>query len=127
MSSKFNYKPGDWVIYTKQKSSTSPGPRAENVHAASKGNLYRYTVEKYWIIDSVGDNGTLVLRTRRGKRHEVSADDLNLRKARIWERWIHSSRFQLIGDASEPDGDDPPHDELDSVSSNGNDIDGPRA
>ncbi|MFG0288297.1 MAG: hypothetical protein ACF8CQ_08985 [Rhodopirellula sp. JB044] len=126
MPSRYHYKPGDWVIYTKQKSSASPGPRAENVHAASKGDMYRYTVDKYWIIDSVAENGTLVLRTRRGKRHEVSADDLNLRKARIWERWIHSSRFQLIGDAVETDGDEAPHDKFDGGSSNGNDVDGPR-
>ncbi|MBB3204757.1 hypothetical protein FHS27_000524 [Rhodopirellula rubra] len=125
MSPKHHYQPGDWVIYTKQKSSTSPGPRAENVHAASKGNLYRYTVEKFWIIDSVGDDGTLKLRTRRGKRHEVPADDPQLRKARLWERWIHSSRFRMISDQAHDDtGELAPQNA--GAHPNGNDLNAPR-
>lgn len=96
LSSKHPFRPGDWVIYRKQKSSTVPGPRASNVHAASKGNLYRYTVDKFWVIDSINEDGTLNLRTRRGKQHQVMADDPQLRRARLWERWIHRSRFEMI-------------------------------
>jgi hypothetical protein len=110
---KPEYRAGDWVIYRKQKSSTVPGPRATNVHAASKGNLYRYTVDKFWVIDSIENDGTLQLRTRRGKRHRVAQDDPQLRKARIWERWLHRNRFESIAstpvandDAHEGPGDD---------------------
>jgi hypothetical protein len=105
---KPEYHAGDWVIYRKQKSSTVPGPRATNVHAASKGNLYRYTVDKFWVIDSIENDGTLQLRTRRGKRHRVAQDDPQLRKARIWERWLHRSRFESI--ASTPMANDDAHD-----------------
>lgn len=94
MFSTNQFQPGDWVIYRKQKSSTIPGPRAENVRAASKGNLYRYTVDKFWVVEDVGDDGVLQLRTRRGKRHVVAPDDPQLRKARLWERWIYRDRFE---------------------------------
>ena len=92
--SKNQYQPGNWVIYRKQKSSEIPGPRAENVRAASKGNLYRYTVDKFWVVEDVDESGKLQLRTRRGKRHVVAPDDPHLRKARIWERWLYRDRFE---------------------------------
>ncbi|TWU03621.1 hypothetical protein [Neorhodopirellula pilleata] len=82
------------MIYRKQKSSEIPGPRAENVRAASKGNLYRYTVDKFWVVENVDKDGMLQLRTRRGKRHVVSPDDPHLRKARVWERWLYRDRFE---------------------------------
>ena len=88
------YQSGDWVIYRKQKSSEIPGPRAENVHAASKGNLYRYTVDKFWVVEEVDTEGKLHLLTRRGKRHLVEPTDPQLRKARMWERWVYRNRFE---------------------------------
>ncbi len=99
-----HYEPGDWVIYRKQKSSTIPGPRAENVHAASKGNLYRYTVDKFWVVQEIDSEGQLHLKTRRGKCHLVASDDPQLRKARLWERWLYRNRFeQLDSDADHAD------------------------
>lgn len=97
------FHPGDWVIYRKHKSSTIPGPRAENVHAASKGNLYRYTVDKFWVVDSIDADGMLQLRTRRGKRHAVRPDDPSLRKARLWERWIYRNRFDSVIETHDSD------------------------
>lgn len=96
---------GDWVIYRKHKSSTSPGPRAENVHAAQKGNLYRYTVDKFWVVEGLEEDGQLRLRTRRGKRHSVDASDPALRKAKVWERWIYRTRFE-VSDLSAEDAND---------------------
>lgn len=96
-----HYHAGDWVIYRKHKSSTSPGPRAENVHAAQKGNLYRYTVDKFWVVEGLEDDGQLRLRTRRGKRHSVDANDPALRKARVWERWIYRTRFEVPDSSAE--------------------------
>ena len=84
------------MIYRKQKSSVSPGPRASDVHAAGKGNTYRYVVEKYWVVEEVLDDNRLKICTRRGKRHWVSADDLSLRKARWWERLLYRSRVEAI-------------------------------
>ena len=45
-----DYHPGDWVIFRKEKHSTSPGPRAENIHAAPKGDDYYYQVDKFWVV-----------------------------------------------------------------------------
>ncbi|WP_286764887.1 MULTISPECIES: hypothetical protein [Rhodopirellula] len=90
------FQRNDWVIYRKQKSSVSPGPRASEVHAAGKGNSYRYVVEKYWVVEEVLDNDRLKICTRRGKRHLVDANDPSMRKARWWERLLYRSRFEAI-------------------------------
>ena len=87
-------KRGDWVVYRKQKTSTSPGPRAKEVTAARRGDNYSYVVDKFWVVkQSLGDN-QLVLVTRAGKQHAVLIDDPNLRLASWWERWIYKQRFQ---------------------------------
>ena len=90
------YHEGDWVIYKKSKYSTHPGPRAKNVSPAQGGDKYAYTVDKFWIVSDVLEDGQLVLRTRRGKEHTVGPDDLDLRPARWWERWIYRSRFVAV-------------------------------
>ena len=69
------YHRGDWVIYKKSKYSTQPGPRAKNVSPAQSGDKYAYTVDKFWVVADVLEDGRLVLRTRRGKEHTVGADD----------------------------------------------------
>jgi len=86
-------KPGDAVVYHLSKVSTDPGPRAKDVHPAEFGETYSYVVEKYWTVAEVLPNGQLVLVTRRGKRHVLSAADPCLRPARWWERWLYRSRF----------------------------------
>lgn len=90
------WKPGDWAIYRKQKRSTSPGPRAEDIHAAPAGETYTYVVEKHWIVEEVLDGGELRLRTRRGKQHVVRLDDPRLRRPRWWERFLLASRFRTV-------------------------------
>ncbi|QDT06055.1 hypothetical protein K227x_44620 [Rubripirellula lacrimiformis] len=98
--------PGDWVIYRKQKSSKSPGERAIDVRPASGGEMYHYMVDKFWVVDEILDQNQIRLRTRRGKRHTVDADDLRLRKPRFWERWLYRSRFETIESTPPDDSDD---------------------
>jgi hypothetical protein len=86
-------KPGDPVVYHMSKVSTDPGPRAHDVHPAEFGETYRYLVDKYWKVADVLTTGQVVLVTRRGKRHVVTADDPRLRPARWWERWLYRRRF----------------------------------
>ena len=99
------FQTGDWVVYRKTKHSPLPGPRADNVVPAQHGDDYTYTVDKYWIVDQVNDDGTLLLRTRRGKEHSIRPGDPNLRKARWWERRLYRNRFESIvaadGDAAD--------------------------
>ena len=90
-----NFHRGDVVVYRKQKSSTSPGPRAKDIHASSGGEGYRYVVDKYWIVEAVEDEAML-LRTRRGKVNRVPFDDPRVRPARLWERWVHRDRFEQL-------------------------------
>lgn len=87
---------GDWVIYRKTKFSTHPGPRAQNVLPAEHGDEYAYTVDKFWVVADVRPDGSLLIKTRRGKEHSVRPNDPNLRKANWWERWRYRSRFEGI-------------------------------
>jgi len=95
-----NWKPGDWAIYVKQKISQSPGPRAKDVFPAPAGDTYSYLVEKYWVVDEVLEDGRLRLRTRRGKRHEVSVDDPRLRTPKWWQRWLLAKRFRAVEESA---------------------------
>lgn len=96
------YAPGDWVVYRKSKRSTSPGPRAQRVIASQKGEKYSYVVEKFWIVEAVLPGDKLLLRTRRGKVHQIQADDLNLRRATLLHRIMYRHRFQEATQTSDP-------------------------
>ena len=86
----------DLVVYSKQKHSVSPGPRARSVDAATRGETYSYTVDKFWIIKQLLEDGQLLLITRTGKHHTIHPNDPNLRKATLWERWIYRQRYSEI-------------------------------
>ncbi|EMI21268.1 hypothetical protein RMSM_01799 [Rhodopirellula maiorica SM1] len=75
------------------------------MHAASKGNLYRYTVDKFWVVESSNEDGRVLLRTRRGKRHTADPNDPQLRKARFWERWLYRDRFEMAQSCAETDSE----------------------
>lgn len=94
------YTPGDWVIYRKSKRSTSPGPRAQSVVASTKGEKYSYVVDKFWVVEQVLPGDKVLLRTRRGKLHQVKVDDINLRPARLLERLLYRNRFRNVSPAS---------------------------
>lgn len=96
---KNDYKPGDPVIFRVTKQSTDPGPRAVDVHPAQSGETYSYQVDKFWTVAEV-TNGQLQLVTRRGKQRSVSRDDLRLRHASWWERWIYGNRFPKLSQMS---------------------------
>ena len=61
------WKPGDWVIYRLSKRGVAPGPRAHHVSASRKGESYNYIVDKFWVIEAVGAEGELHVRTPGGK------------------------------------------------------------
>ncbi len=84
---------GDPVIFRMTKFSTDPGPRAKEVQPARSGETYSYLVDKFWTVGQIATDGTLVLVTRRGKQHRVTPEDLRLRPANWWERWMYAARF----------------------------------
>lgn len=96
------YAPGDWVVYRKSKRSTSPGPRAQRVIASQKGEKYSYVVEKFWVVEAVLPGNKLLLRTRRGKVHQIESEDLNLRRANLLHRILYRHRFLEAGDSTTP-------------------------
>ena len=87
------FKEGDFVVYRRRKYTTHPGRRAQDVEGAAHGDLYHYFVEKSWIVERVQDDGTLLLKTRRGKTHVVAPDDPDLRHASLWDRFRYRKRF----------------------------------
>ena len=87
------FQPGDVVVYRKQKRSLRPGSHARNIQPAPHGDTYSYLVDKFWRVDAVRTDNTLVLRTRKGKQHTLAADDANLRKTYWWERLLLGHRF----------------------------------
>lgn len=91
-----HYKPGDLVVYRVTKHGPRPGPRAENILPASKGEDYSYQVDKYWIVVEVRADGTIVARTRRGKQHVLDSHSPQLRPARWWERLLYGHRFPKL-------------------------------
>jgi hypothetical protein len=88
-----HFRPGDVVVYRKQKSSVHPGRHARDIEPAPHGDLYSYSVEKFWRVVAVRTDDTLVVRTRKGKRHTVAAGDPNLRSAHWWERLLFWDRL----------------------------------
>ena len=80
------YTPGDWVIYRATRHGKRPSPKAQRVFPASKGELYTYIVEKLRRVVEIGDDGSLVLEARSGKRRVVAGDDPNVRRTSWWER-----------------------------------------
>lgn len=90
------WRAGDWAIYRKSKRSTHPGRRAASVKANTKGETYAYIVDKFWVVDEVLTDGTVVLRTARGKKHHIAADDRNLVRPSLWTRLRWTERFQSV-------------------------------
>ncbi len=87
------YRVGDRVVYTRDKYTPCPGPRAKNIFATPNGEAYQYQVEKYWVVVQVRSDGKLVVQTRRGKTHLLRDDDPQLRKATLFERLFRSHIF----------------------------------
>jgi hypothetical protein len=87
-----SYHRGDAVIYRVSKSSPHPGPRARSVRP-TRGDDYRYVVDKFWIVRDIQQDGMLVLTTRTGKSRVVPPDAVALRRANLWERWWYRERF----------------------------------
>lgn len=90
---KAPFKPGDFVVYRKQKFSAHPGPHARDIHPAPHGDFYTYAVEKHWRVVAVRPDRTVVVRTRRGKQHTLPEGDPALRRAHWWERLLLGPRF----------------------------------
>jgi len=88
-----HYRPGEVVVFMRQKYSQSPGPRARDVSPAETGESYTYVVDKYWLVAGMLDDGQLRVLTRTGKEHLINADDNRLRRPSLWERLFMRKKF----------------------------------
>ncbi|MDA7979372.1 MAG: hypothetical protein MPJ50_11470 [Pirellulales bacterium] len=93
------FTPGDRLIFRQSKISPHPTTRAKNVRPSSKGDNYSYVVDKFWIVAGTLPGGEIIVQTRRGKRHVLSVDNPNLRRANWLERILFRHRFPQL-DAS---------------------------
>ncbi|OYP28234.1 hypothetical protein [Rhodopirellula sp. MGV] len=91
-----NWRAGDWAVYRKSKQGANPGRRAAQVIASSKGETYRYVVDKFWVVDEVLSDGRLRLITARGKVHTIESDDPNLRRPGFLQRLLWRERFAVV-------------------------------
>lgn len=91
-----NWKSGDWAVYRKSKRGANPGRRAAQVVASSKGETYRYLVDKFWVVDDVLPDGKLRLVTAKGKVHVIESDDPNLRRPGLLQRFLWRERFAMV-------------------------------
>ncbi len=91
------FRVGDRVVFRKSKHGTAPGPRAKHIAPSRFGEEYNYQVDKFWVVEDVQEQ-SLVLRTRRGKRHTVHLNDQRLRPAHWWELIFFRNRFPLLDD-----------------------------
>ena len=90
---KLYFKPGDCVVYAKQKVSDHPGKHARGVFPAPNGDDYTYCVDKFYRVVAVQPGDQIVVLTRRGRQRVLSAEDPALRRARWWERLFLRRRF----------------------------------
>jgi hypothetical protein len=102
-----HYKPGDRVIYRKQKFSVRPGPRAKHIQPAPNGDLYTYEVDKFWTVVAVQPDSAVVVRTRRAKELTLNAADPGLRRANWLERFLFRQRFPVVSSGSSNAASDP--------------------
>jgi len=84
---------GDRIIYSKHKVSVHPGPRAYDIHPAEQGENYSYVVDKFWIVETVLDDGRILVTTRSKKQHYLDRHDPNLHKAGLITRLRYRNRF----------------------------------
>lgn len=102
---KTAFRPGDLVVYRKTKHSTQPGPRAENIQPAANGDTYSYTVDKFWMVDDVLEDGTIVATTRRGKKNFLQPDNPMLKRANLIQRILYRARFAGLERQTESDAE----------------------
>lgn len=81
------------MVYRKDKVSTRPGPGAQEVVPSRYGEDYSYVVPKFWKVAGVPDPDHVVVVTRTGKHHHLTADDPHLHKASLFERLKYRHRF----------------------------------
>jgi hypothetical protein len=86
-------KAGEFVVFSKLKTSSHPSPRAKAIHPAQHGEYYSYIIDKFWKVVQVFDDETIEVETRRGKRHRLNKNTPLVRKAGLLHQLFYRHRF----------------------------------
>ena len=89
----YKLSPGAPIIYRVTETSTSPTLDALAIYPTERGEFYSYVRHKYWRIEAVWPDGTIVAHNALMERYLVRPNDPNLRKARLLDRLRYGSRF----------------------------------
>ena len=86
-------QPGAPIVYRMIERSTRPAPQGCDIRPAKRGELYHYLITKYWRVEKVLRDGSVVAITPLMEHHVLRSDDPNLRKANLLERLRYGGRF----------------------------------
>jgi hypothetical protein len=62
-------KPGDWVIYRRTRRKNRPSAKARDISPTAHGDGYCYVVDKFRKVQSITEDGKVILLTPKGKTH----------------------------------------------------------
>jgi len=86
-------RPGAPIVYRVQETSTCPSPDAIDVHPSEHGEFYDYLAQKYWRVEEVLEDGSILALTPLMEHQYVRPNDPNLRRANLIERVRYAARF----------------------------------
>lgn len=86
-------RPGAPIVYRVQETSTCPSPDAIDVHPSEHGESYSYLAQKYWRVEKVLEDGSILALTPLMEHQYVRPNDPNLRRANLIERVRYAARF----------------------------------
>ena len=70
-----------------------PSPDAFDVYPSEHGEFYDYQAKKYWRVEKVLEDGSIVAVTPLMEHQHLQRNDPNLRKANLIERLRYAARF----------------------------------
>ncbi|HEY1583531.1 MAG TPA: hypothetical protein VGF73_10580 [Chthoniobacterales bacterium] len=84
-------QPGTPIVYRVLESSRRPGRHAYQIASAAHGDSY--LTNRYWRVEEVRPDGSIVARTPLMEQQILRPDDPNLRRANFLDRLRYAARF----------------------------------
>jgi hypothetical protein len=84
------------IVYRVQETSNRPSPDAIQVYPSEHGESYDYLAYKYWRVEEVLEDGSIVALTPLHEHQYLRRNDPNLRKANLLERLRYAPRFPRL-------------------------------
>lgn len=86
-------RPGAPILYRVQETSSCPSLDAVDVYPSEHGESYCYLEQKYWRVEEVLEDGSILALTPLMEHQYVRPNDPNLRRANLIERVRYAARF----------------------------------